>query len=69
MMRKLLINAFFNLIKDIKINNKYRFILIKKEEKEKKINRISNNCLHQYYIKDVNNNPRYKRKNLWWFNI
>ena len=30
------INALFNIIKDIKIDDKYRFILIKEEEKEKK---------------------------------
>ena len=52
-----LINALFNIIKDIKIDDKYRFILIKEEEKEKKQAESQTDGLHLYYIKDINNNP------------
>ena len=51
------INALFNIIKDIKIDDKYRFILIKEEEKEKKQAESQTDGLHLYYIKDINNNP------------
>jgi len=51
----LIINALFNIIKNIKIDDKY--IFIKEEEKEKKQTESQTDGLHLYYIKDINNNP------------
>ena len=44
------INSFFNIIKGIKIENDYRYILIEESDKLEK-------GLHLYYIKDSNNKP------------
>ena len=51
------INAFFNIIKGIKIEDKYRFILIKEKEKEKGQAVSQTDGVHLYYIKDYKNNP------------
>ena len=51
------INAFFNIIKGIKIEDKYRYILIKEPIKEKGQAESQTDGLHLYYIKDNNNNP------------
>ena len=51
------INAFFNIIKGIKIEDKYRYILIKERKKEKGQAESQTDGLHLYYIKDNNNNP------------
>ena len=51
------INAFFNIIKGIKIEDKIRFMLIKEPKKEKGQAESQTDGLHLYYIKDINNNP------------
>jgi hypothetical protein len=51
------INALFNIFKDVKINDKYRFILIKEKNKKKGQAESQTDGLHLYYIKDFNNNP------------
>ena len=51
------INAFFNIIKGIKIEDKYRYILIKEPIKDKGQAESQTDGLHLYYIKDNNNNP------------
>ena len=51
------INAIFNIIKGIKIEDKYRFILINEPVKEKGQSESQTDGLHLYYIKDKNNNP------------
>ena len=51
------INALFNIIKGIKLEDKYRFILIKEKEKEKGQAVSQTDGVHLYYIKDHKNNP------------
>ena len=51
------INALFNIIKGIKLEDNYRFILIKEKAKEKGQAESQTDGLHLYYIKDKNNNP------------
>ena len=51
------INALFNIIKGIKLEDKYRFILIKEKEKEKGQAVSQTDGVHLYYIKDYKNNP------------
>ena len=51
------INALFNIIKGIKLEDNYRFILIKEKTKEKGQAESQTDGLHLYYIKDKNNNP------------
>ena len=51
------INAFFNIIKGIKLKDKYRFILVKEPKKEKGQAESQTDGLHLYYIKDYNNQP------------
>ena len=46
------INAIFNIIKGIKIEDKYRFILINEPVKEKGQSESQTDGLHLYYIKD-----------------
>ena len=49
------INAIFNIIKGIKLEDNYRFILI--NETTKKNNIIQTKGIHIYYVKDYNNKP------------
>ena len=51
------INAFFNIIKGIKLEDKYRLVLIREKTKEKGQTESQTDGLHLYYIKDKNNNP------------
>ena len=51
------INAFFNIIKGIKLEDKYRYILIKEPKKEKGQAESQTDGLHIYYLKDKDNNP------------
>ena len=51
------INAFFNIIKGIKIEDKYRFILIEEKEKEKGQAESQTDGVHLYYLRDYNNEP------------
>jgi len=51
------INAFFNILKGIKLKEKYRFILVKEPKKEKGQAESQTDGLHLYYIKDYNNQP------------
>ena len=51
------INAFFNIIKGIKIEDKYRYILIKEPKKDKGQAESQTDGLHLYYVKDNNNKP------------
>ena len=51
------INAFFNIIKGIKLEDKHRFILIQEQKKPKGQAESQTDGLHFYYIKDYNNNP------------
>jgi hypothetical protein len=49
------INSFFNIIKGIKIEDKYRFILIEEKEKEKGEAISQTDGIHLYYLIDYNN--------------
>ena len=51
------INAIFNILKGIKLEDNYRFILIKESIKDKGQSESQTDGLHLYYIKDKNNNP------------
>ena len=51
------INAFFNILKGIKIEDRYRFILIKEPKKEKGQAESQTDGLHLYYLKDSYNKP------------
>ena len=51
------INAFFNIIKGIKLEDKYRYILIKEAKKPKGQAESQTDGLHLYYLKDNNNKP------------
>ena len=51
------INALFNIIKGIKNEDKYRFILISEPPKEKGQAESQTNGIHLYYLKDYNNRP------------
>ena len=51
------INALFNIIKGIKLEDKYRYILIKEPKKEKGQGESQIDGLHIYYLKDKENNP------------
>ena len=51
------INAFINIIKGIKLEDKYRLVLIREKTKEKGQAESQTEGLHLYYIKDKNNNP------------
>ena len=50
------INAFFNIIKGINIEDNYRFILINEQEKPKKTI-TQTDGIHLYYVRDYNNKP------------
>ena len=51
------INAFFNILKGIKLEDKYRFVLIQEPKKEKGQAESQTDGLHLYYVKDYNNQP------------
>ena len=51
------INAFFNIIKGIKLGDNYRFNLITEENTPKGQAESQTNGVHLYYVKDYNNNP------------
>ena len=49
------INAFFNILKGIKFEDNYRFILITDQNKEKEWKIFGTEGIHLYYLKDYNN--------------
>ena len=51
------INAFFNIIKGITLEDNYRFILIKESKKEKGQAESQTDGVHLYYVKDYNYQP------------
>ena len=51
------INAFFNIIKGIKFEDEYRYILIKEKKKPKGQAESQTDGLNLYYVKDNNKNP------------
>lgn len=51
------INALFNILKGVKVNDKFRFILIKEKDKKTGQAESQTEGLHLYYIKDSNQNP------------
>ena len=51
------INAFFNIIKGVKLEYSYRFNLISEPEKEKGQAVSQTDGVHLYYLKDYNNKP------------
>ena len=51
------INAFFNIIKGIKLEDNYRYILVEEQKKEKGQAESQTDGVHLYYIKDYNNKP------------
>ena len=51
------INAFFNIIKGIKLNDKYRFLLINEKKKKTGQAESQTDGVHLYYLKDYNNKP------------
>ena len=51
------INAFFNIIKGVKLEDNYRFILITEQKKPKGQAESQTDGVHLYYLKDYNNKP------------
>ena len=52
------INAFFNIVKGIKLEDNFRFLLISKNEKKEKEKKVEETyCINLYYLKDYNNKP------------
>lgn len=51
------INAFFNIVKGVKLEDEFRFILIKEPEKKGGQAVSQTDGIHLYYIKDYNNKP------------
>ena len=51
------INAFFNIIKGITLDDDFRFILISEPEKEKGQAESQTDGVHIYYLRDYNNQP------------
>lgn len=51
------INAFFNIVKGVTLDDNFRFILIKELKKEKGEAESQTDGVHIYYIKDMNNKP------------
>ena len=51
------INAFFNIIKGMTLEDDYRFILIQEPEKKKRQAESQTDGVHLYYVRDYNNNP------------
>ena len=51
------INAFFNIVKGVQLEDNYRFILITEPKKEKGQTETQTDGVHLYYLKDYNNKP------------
>jgi len=51
------INAFFNIVKGVQLEDNYRFILITEPKKEKGQAESQTDGVHLYYLKDYNNKP------------
>ena len=51
------INAFFNVIKGVQLEDKFRFILISEEGKDSDQSKSITKGVHLYYVKDYNNKP------------
>ena len=51
------INAFFNIVKGVQLEDNYRFILITETKKEKGQAESQIDGVHLYYLKDYNNKP------------
>lgn len=51
------INAFFNIIKGVELEDNYRFILVSEPEKEKGQAESQTDGVHIYYLKDYDNKP------------
>ena len=51
------INAFFNIVKGVQLEDNYRFILITEPQKEKGQAESQTDGVHLYYLKDYNNEP------------
>ena len=51
------INAFFNIVKGVKLEDKFRFILIKEKDKAGGQSESQTDGVHLYYLKDYNNKP------------
>ena len=51
------INAFFNIVKGVTLEDTFRFILINEPEKEEGQSVSQTTGVHLYYIKDYNNKP------------
>jgi len=51
------INAFFNIVKGIRLEDEFRFILIKEPEKKGGQSVSQTDGIHLYYVKDYNNKP------------
>ena len=51
------INAFFNIVKGVRLEDEYRFILINEKEKDGGQAVSQTDGVHLYYLKDYNNKP------------
>ena len=51
------INALFNIVKGVKLDNDFRFILISEKEKNKNQAVSQTEGVHLYYVKDYDNKP------------
>ena len=51
------INAFFNIVKGVSLENKFRFILINEPDKKGDQAFSQTDGIHLYYLKDYNNKP------------
>lgn len=51
------INAFFNVMKGVRLEDSFRFILIQEPKKEKGQAESQTDGVHIYYLKDLNNKP------------
>ena len=55
--KKTSINALFNIIKGIELEDNFRFILIKESDTKMNVNKSKIDGVHLYYVKDYNNKP------------
>ena len=55
--KKTSINALFNIIKGIELEDNFRFILIKESDTKMNANESKIDGVHLYYVKDYNNKP------------
>ena len=51
------INAFFNIIKGVQLQDQFRFVLISEEDKDSDQSKSITKGVHLYYVRDVNNKP------------